>query len=138
MTLSKEQKSLAEERIKEAGLEGRIRVHLLDYREIPAEFEKAFDAFVSVEMLEVSFFLKHKKSRLINILACRGETLQHLFQAGRFCSEIQRRYDRCHLLHLPRIEVFQLSVRSFEKFLPNFLNFNHRAEDFMRKYLHVA
>ena len=56
MTLSKEQKSLAEERIKEAGLEGRIRVHLLDYREIPAEFEKAFDAFVSVEMLEVSFF----------------------------------------------------------------------------------
>lgn len=52
MTLSREQKSLAEERIKEAGLEGRIRVHLLDYREIPAEFEKAFDAFVSVEMLE--------------------------------------------------------------------------------------
>ncbi|KIJ91371.1 hypothetical protein K443DRAFT_14454 [Laccaria amethystina LaAM-08-1] len=52
LTLSKEQKSLAEERIKEAGLEGQVRVHLLDYREIPAEFEKAFDAFVSVEMLE--------------------------------------------------------------------------------------
>lgn len=54
MTLSVEQKKLAEERIKEAGLESRIRVHLLDYRDIPAEFEKAFDAFVSVEMLEVS------------------------------------------------------------------------------------
>lgn len=53
MTLSIEQKKLAEERVKEAGLEGRIRVHLMDYREIPAEFEKAFDAFVSVEMLEV-------------------------------------------------------------------------------------
>ncbi|KAF8898158.1 cyclopropane-fatty-acyl-phospholipid synthase [Gymnopilus junonius] len=52
LTLSIEQKRLAEERIKEAGLESRIRVHLLDYREIPAEFEKAFDAFVSVEMLE--------------------------------------------------------------------------------------
>ncbi|KIJ91468.1 hypothetical protein K443DRAFT_482913 [Laccaria amethystina LaAM-08-1] len=52
LTLSKEQKSLAEERIKEAGLEGRVRVHLLDYRDIPAEFEKAFDAFVSIEMLE--------------------------------------------------------------------------------------
>ncbi|KIJ92048.1 hypothetical protein K443DRAFT_13918 [Laccaria amethystina LaAM-08-1] len=52
LTLSKEQKSLAEERIKEAGLEGHIRVHLLDYRDIPAEFEKAFDAFVSIEMLE--------------------------------------------------------------------------------------
>lgn len=54
LTLSIEQKKLAEERVQAAGLEGRIRVHLLDYREIPAEFEKAFDAFVSIEMLEVS------------------------------------------------------------------------------------
>ncbi|KXN84212.1 Cyclopropane-fatty-acyl-phospholipid synthase [Leucoagaricus sp. SymC.cos] len=52
LTLSIEQKTLAEERIKAAGLEGRIRVHLLDYREIPAEFENAFDAFVSIEMIE--------------------------------------------------------------------------------------
>ncbi|KAG5221483.1 cfs1 protein [Salix suchowensis] len=56
LTLSIQQKTLAEERIREAGLEGRIRVHLLDYREIPAEFEKAFDAFVSIEMLEVILF----------------------------------------------------------------------------------
>jgi len=54
LTLSVEQKTLAEERIKKAGLEDHIRVHLLDYREIPAEFEKAFDAFVSIEMIEVS------------------------------------------------------------------------------------
>jgi cyclopropane-fatty-acyl-phospholipid synthase len=53
LTLSSEQKKLAEERIKEAGLEDRIRVHLLDYRDIPAEFEKAFDTFISIEMLEV-------------------------------------------------------------------------------------
>lgn len=53
LTLSKEQKALAEERVQAAGLEGRIRVHLMDYRDIPAEFEKAFDAFVSIEMLEV-------------------------------------------------------------------------------------
>jgi cyclopropane-fatty-acyl-phospholipid synthase len=54
LTLSVEQKTLAEERIKAAGVEDRVRVHLLDYREIPPEFEKAFDAFVSIEMLEVS------------------------------------------------------------------------------------
>lgn len=52
LTLSKEQKALAEERIRVAGLQDRIRVHLLDYRDIPAEFENAFDAFVSIEMLE--------------------------------------------------------------------------------------
>jgi cyclopropane-fatty-acyl-phospholipid synthase len=53
LTLSIEQKKLAEQRIKAAGVEGHVRIHLLDYREIPAEFEKAFDAFISVEMLEV-------------------------------------------------------------------------------------
>ncbi|KAJ8514887.1 hypothetical protein ONZ45_g7617 [Pleurotus djamor] len=52
LTLSIQQKSLAEERIREAGLESQIRVHLLDYREIPPSFEKAFDAFISIEMLE--------------------------------------------------------------------------------------
>ncbi|KAG5643582.1 hypothetical protein DXG03_000635 [Asterophora parasitica] len=52
LTLSIEQKTLAEERVRAAGLEGRIRVHLMDYREIPAEWENAFDAFVSIEMLE--------------------------------------------------------------------------------------
>lgn len=53
LTLSKEQKVLADERIKAAGLEGKIRVHLMDYRDLPPHFEKAFDAFVSIEMVEV-------------------------------------------------------------------------------------
>ncbi|KAH9895744.1 cyclopropane-fatty-acyl-phospholipid synthase [Cubamyces lactineus] len=52
LTLSSEQKALAEERIRERGLVGRVRVHLMDYRDIPPEFEHAFDAFVSIEMLE--------------------------------------------------------------------------------------
>lgn len=53
MTLSVEQKKLAEERVAAAGFEGVIRVHLMDYREIPAEWEGAFDAFISIEMIEV-------------------------------------------------------------------------------------
>ncbi|KAI0699807.1 cyclopropane fatty acid synthase [Cytidiella melzeri] len=52
LTLSVEQKKLAEERITAAGLEGKVRIHLLDYRDIPVEFKNAFDAFVSIEMLE--------------------------------------------------------------------------------------
>ncbi|KAK0490444.1 cyclopropane-fatty-acyl-phospholipid synthase [Armillaria novae-zelandiae] len=52
LTLSIEQKTLAEERIAAAGLSDKIHVHLLDYRDIPSEWENAFDAFVSVEMLE--------------------------------------------------------------------------------------
>lgn len=52
LTLSKEQKVLAESRIKEAGLEKQIRVHLLDYRDMPAEWNDSFDRVVSIEMLE--------------------------------------------------------------------------------------
>ena len=52
LTLSVEQKTLAEERIREQGLVGRVRVHLMDYRDVPADWEHAFDAFVSIEMLE--------------------------------------------------------------------------------------
>ena len=52
LTLSIEQKALADERIKAAGLEGRVRIHLMDYRDIPPEFKHAFDAFISIEMVE--------------------------------------------------------------------------------------
>ncbi|KAF9032643.1 putative cyclopropane fatty acid synthase [Hymenopellis radicata] len=52
LTLSIEQKTLAEERIMAAGLCDKITVHLMDYRDIPLCWENAFDAFVSVEMLE--------------------------------------------------------------------------------------
>jgi cyclopropane-fatty-acyl-phospholipid synthase len=60
LTLSVEQKRLAEERIHAAGLVGRVRVHLMDYRETPSSWDGLFDAFVSVEMLEVCLrFFSH-------------------------------------------------------------------------------
>jgi cyclopropane fatty-acyl-phospholipid synthase-like methyltransferase len=37
----------------------RIRVHLMDYRDIPATFEKSFDTFISIEMLEVGARQSH-------------------------------------------------------------------------------
>ena len=53
LTLSVEQKQLAEERIREAGFDSRIKVLLCDYRSlpIPAEAQK-FDKVISIEMLE--------------------------------------------------------------------------------------
>lgn len=51
LTLSKEQKALAEERIQAAGFSDRIEVRLQDYRALEAP-EKPFDKIVSIEMLE--------------------------------------------------------------------------------------
>ncbi len=48
VTLSSEQKALAEERIAAAGLSDRVTVDLLDYRAVDGEY----DAVVSVEMIE--------------------------------------------------------------------------------------
>ncbi|KAI0094169.1 CFS1-like protein [Irpex rosettiformis] len=52
LTLSKEQRAGAVERIRKLGLQDKITVHLLDYRNLPREFEAKFDAFVSMEMVE--------------------------------------------------------------------------------------
>ena len=53
VTLSREQKEMTEQRAREAGVGDRVRVHLCDYRELPPDFEHAFDAFVCSEMIEV-------------------------------------------------------------------------------------
>ena len=54
LTLSVAQKELAEERIRQMGEEysSKIRVHLMDYRAMPKEWEASFDRMVSVEMIE--------------------------------------------------------------------------------------
>jgi cyclopropane-fatty-acyl-phospholipid synthase len=52
LTLSIEQKQLAEARIAAAGLTDSITVHLLDYRSLPPSFTNAFDRVVSIEMIE--------------------------------------------------------------------------------------
>ncbi|KAG5956741.1 hypothetical protein E4U57_002331 [Claviceps arundinis] len=51
ITLSKEQKELAERRIQEAGFCNRIEVQLVDYRQLPIP-ERPYDKIVSIEMLE--------------------------------------------------------------------------------------
>ncbi len=52
LTLSKEQKELAEKRIAAAGYTDRIDVLLCDYRALPTPTGRLFDKVVSIEMLE--------------------------------------------------------------------------------------
>jgi cyclopropane-fatty-acyl-phospholipid synthase len=52
LTLSIEQKKLAEERVALAGLSDSITVHLLDYRLIPEAWNGTFDRVISIEMIE--------------------------------------------------------------------------------------
>ena len=51
LTLSREQKALADARIADAGVSDRIEVLLMDYRSLPTP-DKPFDKIVSIEMLE--------------------------------------------------------------------------------------
>lgn len=51
ITLSVEQKALAEKRVAAAGMADKINVLLCDYRALPAP-RKKFDKVVSIEMLE--------------------------------------------------------------------------------------
>jgi cyclopropane-fatty-acyl-phospholipid synthase len=77
LTLSKEQKSLAEERIMAAGLQDKITILLCDYRKAPVP-EGGYDRVISIEMLEhvgdkymnkyfqhISNYLKPKGGRMV-------------------------------------------------------------------------
>ena len=57
LTLSIEQKCATEKHIAHAGLSHAINVHVLDYREMPESFHHAFDAVVSIDVMEHSEFL---------------------------------------------------------------------------------
>ncbi|PBK72138.1 CFS1-like protein [Armillaria solidipes] len=52
LTLSVNQKAIADQRIAALSLQDRVRIHLLDYRNMPDSFQHVFDAFISVEMVE--------------------------------------------------------------------------------------
>ncbi|KAK1218846.1 hypothetical protein PQX77_018462 [Marasmius sp. AFHP31] len=52
ITISEVQKIAIEENIKAAGLSHAITVHLMDYRDMPESFHHAFDAVVSIGVME--------------------------------------------------------------------------------------
>ena len=51
-TISREQWKLARERVREAGLEGRVEVLCADYRDLSVDSKGRFDKLVSIEMIE--------------------------------------------------------------------------------------
>ncbi|KAF7335616.1 Cyclopropane-fatty-acyl-phospholipid synthase [Mycena venus] len=97
VTLSSAQKALGEARIKAAGLESSITVHLVDYRCLPPSFKHAFDAFVSIEMVEhvgtrhyaryfqmVNWALKEKGSTAVITSSTMPESRYSTYQAPDF------------------------------------------------------
>ncbi|KAI0738697.1 cyclopropane fatty acid synthase [Daedaleopsis nitida] len=101
VTLSQEQKTLVEERAQAAGVGDRVRVHLCDYRALPREFEHAFDALISCEMIEAvgkaytsTFFrvidwaMKRDRATIVITSTSQPEHRHREYQADDFC----RRY----------------------------------------------
>ncbi|KAJ7180734.1 S-adenosyl-L-methionine-dependent methyltransferase [Mycena filopes] len=97
LTLSIEQKELAEKRIEKAGFSGQIRVHLMDYRDMPSYFRGAFDACISLEMLEavgieymptylakIDWALKNKNSAVVLTATTYPEKTRTRYQGQDF------------------------------------------------------
>ena len=75
LTLSQEQKTLAEDRIRAAGFQDRIKVLLCDYRSLPVpKEEEKYDKVVSIEMLEAvgAEFLETYFRCIDNLLKSEG------------------------------------------------------------------
>ncbi|KZW02332.1 CFS1-like protein [Exidia glandulosa HHB12029] len=102
VTLSVNQKNLAEERIRSLNLQDKIRVHLLDYRSLPPAFEHAFDAFVSIEMIEavgyknlpkyfniVDWALKRDRSTAVIVSSTQPENRHTMLQTTDYSRQYQ-------------------------------------------------
>ena len=96
-TISKEQHALATERVREAGLEDRVRVLLSDYRDL----EGCFDKIVSIEMIEAvghqfyegffekcSALLRPEGRALLQAIVIRDD----LFESARNAVDFIQRY----------------------------------------------
>ncbi|KAJ7680652.1 S-adenosyl-L-methionine-dependent methyltransferase [Mycena polygramma] len=66
ITISVEQQRGAQENVETAGVKDKVRIHFMDYRNMPRSFEKAFDACISTEMLE-AVGVKNMKAYLTKI-----------------------------------------------------------------------
>ncbi|RDX51315.1 cyclopropane fatty acid synthase [Lentinus brumalis] len=97
VTLSSEQKAMTEERAKAAGVGDRVRVHLCDYRDLPASFENTFDALITCEMIEavgprympeffrvVNWALKKERATVVITSTSRPEHRYTDYQADDF------------------------------------------------------
>ncbi len=116
LTLSIQQKKFAEERIKAAGLESRITVHLLDYRNLPAEFKGVFDSFIAIEMVEVRASLFFPDFPIADDAAinagCWAQTFRSILEDPRLGIEAKRSGD-CHHDYRPTgMEIHNVAVRS--------------------------
>ncbi|KIJ10319.1 hypothetical protein PAXINDRAFT_102043 [Paxillus involutus ATCC 200175] len=102
LTLSVQQKILAEQRIAEEGLQDKITVHLHDYRNLPRHFQHQFDAFVCVEMIEavgvkylpkffkiVDWALKPDRAAAVITSTTQPESRFSLYQAEDYARKYQ-------------------------------------------------
>jgi cyclopropane-fatty-acyl-phospholipid synthase len=126
LTLSKEQKYLAEERVKEAGLEGRVRTF-----SITGTFCQHRDAGGN------SFLSCPNKGRLVMTIKHVGaKHYNTYFKLVDFCSETMKRHGRGQQPPPSRNQGFPvISVFLLEDFFPRLEIFCRRTEDFMRKYM---
>ena len=72
LTLSKEQKDLAEKRIAAAGYTDKVEILLCDYRALPTQKEGPYDKIISIEMLEAV-----GRSFLETYFGCINRMLKH-------------------------------------------------------------
>ena len=82
LTLSIEQKCATEKHIADAGLSHAINVHVLDYREMPESFHHAFDAVVSIGVMEHSEVLFSSETLMTDSIRTQIQSGQNTCPCG--------------------------------------------------------
>ncbi|KAJ8509309.1 hypothetical protein ONZ45_g8522 [Pleurotus djamor] len=117
ITLSVQQMQLAQSRIADAGLEDRIHVHLMDYRNMPPDWQGAFDRVISIEMIEAVGFEYLEKYWEVIDFAMRRDGGVGVFQV---ITIPEPRFER----YLREIDFIRKWVSRFEYLLYVFVDIN--------------
>lgn len=72
LTISDEQKIAIDRNVADAGLSHVINVHVMDYRQMPEHFHHAFDAVVSIGVMEHGMFHSHMRYKWLGLALILG------------------------------------------------------------------
>ena len=87
ITIATEQFDYVTERVEEAGLSDSITVHFVDYRKLPPSFHHAFDAVVSIGVME------HSTLKFFFPVRCSAEVFDQIESHTRFTASRNRVHD---------------------------------------------
>uniref|UniRef100_A0A0W0FID2 Putative S-adenosyl-L-methionine-dependent methyltransferase n=1 Tax=Moniliophthora roreri TaxID=221103 RepID=A0A0W0FID2_MONRR len=119
ITISEVQKFALEENIRAAGLSHVITVHLMDYRKMPESFHHAFDAVVSIGVMEHGALQPPADAMTLNGSQVGIEFMEDWFEQMSWAMKVENSFNAFTMSTVPdtRWEIYSTEVDFVRKYI---------------------